>query len=208
LQATSQFARAISLALLGVLVAGCSSGPSALRPPELDPAAAAEEALSMYDTNQDGKLDSEELKSCPGLLAAIKSYDVDNDGMISQEEIAARLAKFVERGIALSRLSATVKLDKRPLAEATIRLVPEPYLGEEIMVATGTTRGRGSASMAVPDADLPENQKGIRGIHGGTYRVEITHPSVEIPEKYNTQTTLGYETTPGNPYVTFELRSR
>ena len=46
------------------------------------------------------------------------------------------------------------------------------------------------------------------GVHYGTYRVEITHPTINIPAKYNTATTLGYETERGNPSTSFELKSR
>ena len=164
--------------------------------------------MALYDKDGDQKLSESELQASPGLLMSINTYDTDGDQVISQEEITTRLQKFVEYGVALLRLSASVTLDGRPLGGATIRLVPEPYLGDELKAAIGTTRSKGSASMAVPDEDLPENQKGIRGIHAGTYRVEITHPEKTIPAKYNTETTLGYEATPGNPYATFNLKSR
>ena len=187
---------------------GCGGGPAALRPPALDPEQAAAEAIALYDTDGDEQLSESELEACPGLKLASKAYDLDGDSAISQAEIAARLQRFIDRGVALYQLSARVRLDNKPLASAAVRFVPEPYLGEEIKVATGTTRPGGSASMAVPDEDLPKNQQGIRGIHAGTYRVEVTHPEIAIPAKYNTETTLGYETTPGNPYAKFNLSTR
>ena len=190
------------------LLSGCSGGPSALAPPELDPESAAEEAITLYDADGDQKLSSSELEACPGMAVGIKTYDQDSDGMISQAEIAERLQRFVDRRVALARLAVTVTLDKRPLGNATVRFVPEPYLGSELKVATGTTRKRGTATMAVADEELPENQRGIRGVHSGTYRVEITHPDETIPKEYNTETTLGYESTPGNPYAAFHLKSR
>lgn len=189
------------------LLAGCSGGPAPLELPDLDPAAAAEAAMDLYDNDGDKKLSSKELAACPGLLASIQAYDLDSDESISQEEIATRLEKLMEQAAVLSRLTVTLTLNKKPLPDATIRFVPEPYLGEAIKPATGKTLKRGVASMAVADEELPEEQKGIRGIHPGTYRVEITHPSVEIPAKYNTESTLGYETTPGNPYASFDLKS-
>ena len=196
-----------SVCLFAMFV-GCNGGLSALEPPELDPESAAQEAMALYDKDGDHALSKSELEACPGLAASLKVYDSDKDGMISQQEIVKRLERFVTRGIALARLSVTVTLDKKPLANATVRFVPEPYLGEEIKPASGTTRKRGSATMAVADEDLPENQKGIKGIHAGTFRVEITHPQKKIPAKYNTDTKLGYETTPGNPYASFKLKSR
>ncbi len=193
---------------LAAMLIGCSGRHSALHPPDLDPKAAADQAMILYDNDGDRKLSSEELSASPGLASSVQIYDQDSDGMISDTEIANRLQKFVKRGIALARLSATVTLDNKPLGGAKIRFVPETYLGEDIKIATGTTRKRGSATMAVADEDLPENQQGIRGIHAGTYRVEITHPEMELPAKYNSATTLGYETTPGNPYASFHLKSR
>jgi hypothetical protein len=199
---------AAALLVAGGLLVGCGSGPPKLHPPDLDPDAAAQQAMALYDKDSDGNLSAEELQACPGILVSLKNYDADEDGQVSQAEIAGRLQKFVERRVALARLSVTVRLDKRPLAGATVRFVPEPYLGDDIKAATGITRQRGSATMAVDANDLPENQKNIRGIHYGTYRVEITHPEVDVPAKFNTATTLGYETTPGNPYATFDLRTR
>ena len=164
--------------------------------------------MDLYDTDGDRKLSATELEASPGLSASLATYDTDGDGMISEAEIAARLQQFVDTNVALNRLSAEVTLDGRPLGDAEVRFVPEVYLGEQIRPASGKTRKGGTASMAVADEDLPENQKGIRGIHAGTFRVEITHPEREIPAEYNTQTTLGYETTPGNPYAEFHLKSR
>ena len=54
----------------------------------------------------------------------------------------------------------------------------------------------------------PPPRKGLIGIHYGTYKIVITHPSVQIPAKYNSQTTLGYETQRGNPDFRVELKSR
>jgi hypothetical protein len=189
-------------------IIGCSGGPPALQPPELDPQGAASEAISLYDKNGDGVLSAEELKACPGLLVALKTYDKDEDGVISRDEIVARLRIFVDRKTALTGLVATVLLDNRPMVGATIRFVPEPYLGDGIKPAQGNAKKRGAAIMAVAPEDLPENQKKIRGLHYGTYRVEITHPEIEVPSKYNATTTLGFETQPGNPSVTFNLKSR
>ena len=195
---------------LGVVVgiAGCSGRPPALRPPDLDPESAAKVAIALYDKDGDGILSSTELEACPGMLESLTTYDRDSDEKISQEEIVQRLQRFVARGVSLSRVAASVRLDGGPLGGATIRFIPEQYLGDEIKRATGVTRRQGSATMAVAVEDLPENQKGIRGVHSGTYRVEITHPEISIPAKYNTETTLGYETKPGEPYVSFELKSR
>jgi hypothetical protein len=62
--------------------------------------------------------------------------------------------------------------------------------------------------MDLPDDVSPPSDRGLLGVHYGTYKVEVTHPSVAIPAKYNTATTLGYETEVGNPSLLLDLRSR
>jgi len=200
--------RLFAIGIIGLGLLGCSGRPSDFVPPELDPESAAAEAIALYDKDGDGKLSKTELKACPGLLVSIGAYDKDGDEVISEDEIAQRLQKYVSEVVTLSRLSATVRLDNRPLVGATVRFIPETYLGEEIKESTGVTNKGGSASMAVADEELPENQKGIRGIHPGTYRVEITDPEGKVPAMFNTETTLGYETTPSSQYTSFDLKSR
>lgn len=189
-------------------IAGCSSGPPPLRPPELDAEASADKAMELYDENGDGNLSTTELQACPGLLASIKAHDLDGDKLISREEIAGRLQKFVDREAALTGLIATVRLDGRPIVGAKVSFIPESYLGEGIKPASGTSQKRGACRIAIAPEDLPAAQQGMRGIHYGTYRVEITHPDYDIPAKFNTETTLGYDTKPGSSSVTFNVTSR
>ncbi len=195
-----------TLLLVFVAMAGCGD-PSALRPPDVDPAAAAAAAMEQYDTNGDGLLSAGELESCPGLAKMIKAYDSDTDGSISEAELASRIQQFVSSGAALVPMSVNVLLNKRPLSGATVRFVPESYYGGAIKAAVGTTASSGAARMAVPAEDLPENQQNLKAIQFGTYRVEITHPQVKLPAKYNTETTLGFETVLGQPNAEFRLQS-
>jgi hypothetical protein len=54
---------------------------------------------------------------------------------------------------------------------------------------------------------LPENVRTMKLLQYGTYKVRITHPKIQLPAKYNTETTLGYETKMGSPFATFALTS-
>lgn len=162
----------------------------------------------MYDFDGDGILSASELAASPGLETMLKAYDTDGDGAVAQTEFAQRLETFVRSGTALLPLSAEVKLNNRPLAGATVRFVPEGYFGNAIKPATGVTTKSGSAQMAVAAEDLPENQRKFKAVQFGTYRVEITHPEIDIPAKYNTETTLGYETVFGQPNVEFRLTNK
>lgn len=70
----------------------------------------------------------------------------------------------------------------------------------------GITDADGVAQMAIPNEKLPADQQGLKAIHYGTYKVRITHPTTKLPGKYNTETTLGYESRPGDPYATYSLK--
>lgn len=189
-----------------LLPAGCG-GPARLKPPQVDPDSAAARAMSMYDSNGDGDLSGRELDACPGIQRSISSYDTDGNGGVSAAEIVARLKYLAQFKTALTPLRDQVLLDGRPLAGAEVKLLPEAYLGDEVKSASGTTNRAGTASLTISAEDLPEQQRGYHGIHFGTYKVQITHPEKKLPDKYNTNTTLGYETVVGDPIVVYELRS-
>ncbi|HEY4235040.1 MAG TPA: hypothetical protein VGM76_16525 [Lacipirellulaceae bacterium] len=196
---------AFELCLLSV---GCNRGPTAVKPPYIDPVEAGRQAIELYDTDHDGELSDQELAACPGILQHRDLYDADHNGKVSRQEVEDRIRKLRSSRIGLTKLTVQVRLDGRPLASAEIKLIPEKYLGDDIKAAVGKTGSSGLAMMRIPDQDLPASQHGLIGVHYGTYKVEITHPTVKVPAKYNTQTTLGYETERGNPSVDFDLKSK
>lgn len=198
----------IGIVSMSLMVCGCGSALPALTPPDIDPSTAADNAFANYDKDENGLLSAEELQACPPLAGSISNYDTDSDAAISRAELAQRLQRFVNSRAALYRLSVTVYLDNRPLPGATVKFVPESYFEDQIKTATGITGRAGSAQMAVADEDLPENQRNIRAVQCGSYRVEITHPEIEIPSRYNTATTLGYESVISEANVEFKLKSR
>jgi EF hand len=193
---------------LCLLSAGCNRGPAAVKPPYIDPVAASRQAIELYDTDHDGELSDQELAACPGILQHRDLYDLDHNGKVSRQEVEDRIRKLRSSRIGLTKLAVQVRLDGRPLVGADVKLIPEKYLGDDIKAAVGKTGGSGLAVMHIPDQDLPSSQHGLIGVHYGTYKVEITHPTVKIPPKYNTQTTLGYETERGNPSADFDLKSK
>jgi hypothetical protein len=195
------------LLTLTLCTVGCSRGPGRVKPPDIDPDSAAATAIEMYDADKNGSLSKSELAKIPGISEAIAAYDTDQNGSISQEEIAARITDLRKHGVGLTRLTCDVTLNGRGLNNATIDFEPESYLGDEVEPATGITNDRGIAQMAIPPDRLPESQRDLKAIHYGTYKVRITHPSIKLPPKYNTETTLGYESRPGDPYATFTLKT-
>ncbi len=165
-------------------------------------------AMELYDANHDAALSKEELAKCPGILAQIKVYDENGNAAVDQDEISRRLAELLKYRTGATGLNALVLYNGRPLGGATVVLEPETYLGDQVQKAEGVTDGAGSADLGIPQEFVPEHLRRIKCVHYGTFKVRITHPTVELPAKYNTATELGYETQPGDPYVRFALSSK
>jgi hypothetical protein len=184
---------------------GCSSSPARLEAPIVDPDAAGAKAVEQYDSNKDGSLGKGELSKCPGMLSVLPAYDADANGAVDATEITGRLKKLFKHGTGGTQLSCTVTRRGRPFAGAEVVFEPESYLGDHVMPAKGTTSNGGIAEMSIEPENLPERLRGFDVVHYGTFKVRITHPSVKLPAKYNTDTQLGYETRAGDPYVLFNL---
>jgi hypothetical protein len=200
---------ALRLAGLVVLaVVGCSSGPSAVDVPEVDPEAAAESAISDYDADGDGALGADELVKCPGILSKLALYDADKNGAVEQAEIARRIGELFKHNPGATQLTCSVTYRGRPLADAEVVFEPEEYLGEEIQVARGVTDAAGVAAIGIPPEFLPEHLHRLKALHYGTFKVRVTHPSIALPARYNAATELGYETESGNPNVGFILTDK
>ncbi len=200
-----QIPSCLFLIVLLIFFASCNGRAARIKPPRISPTSAAAGAIAKYDTNQDRVLSTGELEACPGMRIALNTYDRDGNGAISEPEIVERLRELTQFKTALTPLRVLVLLNGKPLEGAEVKLVPEEYLGSEVKVALGVTNQGGSASLRISDDDLPERQKQYHGIHYGTYRVQITHPTIAIADKYNSKTTLGYETIVGDPMFTIEL---
>ena len=160
--------------------------------PDIDSESAADAAIELYDQNGDGALDLKELESCRGMLSAVQVYDRDGDKKVSKEEIVDRINTWHD-GPAMMTLSCRVTMDGRPLIGAEVQYVPEDYLKDWLPTATGTSGANGVTSISIPAELLPSTHKRLRAIYAGTYRIEVNHPSVEIPSKYNTNTIFGRE---------------
>ena len=170
-------------------LAGCSSNvPKRIHPPGVDANAAGRAAVEQYDANGDGKIDAAELEIAASLLSAMATLDTDGDGAVSAEEVAARIRKWQDDKVGLMGVDCQVSYQGRPLAGATLIFEPEEFLGGSVTACTGTTGNAGKATLSIPDA--PHK---LQGAAPGFYRIKITSPSVEIPAKYNTETTLGRE---------------
>lgn len=171
---------------------GCSSAPSAVTAPNVDPQEAASEAIAAYDRNGDQVLSPEEMSAAPGLAAAVGA-DADGDGKLSQEEIAKRIEGWTAGGVAMVFVPLNVTYKGKPLPGATVKFVPEKFLGPTYKGAVGVTNDGGTVMMRVPDEDLPEQNRGLGAMYMGFYRVEVTHPSIALPAHLNENSTVGIE---------------
>jgi hypothetical protein len=164
--------------------------PELITAPSFSPRQAAEAAMADYDTNKDGKLDSQELKRCPALAYALKSIDKDGDGKISLEELTERLDSFAASNIGLVGIPCSVKLSDANLAGATVTLRPEKFMGDAFKPASGVSDDGGHVIFKTEGQDVP-------GVRFGYFRIEVSKLDAAgketLPAKYNTATTLGQE---------------
>ena len=191
-----------------MLIGGCSGGPQVVKPPKINVSSAAQQAIELYDTNHDGKLSQEELAKCPAILISLDGYDTNHDKFVDQQEIQDHLAYLLRNGTGATQLACNVSYQGNPLAGAKVVFEPEPYLGNDIQTAQGVTNKAGAAELGMPPEKAPAALKNMKLIQYGTYKVRITHPTINLPAKYNTETTLGYETIPGQPTVSFVLNAK
>jgi hypothetical protein len=194
--------------VFAVLIGGCSGGPDRVKPPKIDPSSATTQAMELYDADHDGKLNENELAKCQGVQKTLAGYDANHDKSIDAEEFQSHLTNLLSGKVGASQLSCTIIYAGQPLAGATVVFEPEPYLGDEIQPADGVTSNAGIAEIGMPPEKTPPALKRFKLIQYGTYKVRVTHPTIAIPAKYNKETTLGYESIPGQPGVTFTLTAK
>ena len=205
-----------SLVWLGsvALFVGCGTGASRVYPVDISPSSASSEAMELYDKDGDGAIAGDELNAVPGIKRHLEFYDRDGDQRVTRDEISDRIRDWGNNQLALMGRTYVIKLDGQPLAGATVTLVPEPYLGENVKPASGETGPTGLTRMSHADEDLPTSTNGrpIPGVKGGTFKIQITHPTRKIPAKYNTATELGdeiaYDINTTDAAVTLPLTSR
>ncbi len=94
--------------------------------------------------------------------------------------------------------SCRLTLDRAPLVGATVTLIPEKFLGPNLLPATGTSNEQGLAMLTIAKEKLPNPN--YSGVHVGLYRIEISKlagGAETIPAHYNVNTQLGQEVAQG-----------
>jgi hypothetical protein len=175
------------------LLAGCQKGGARANAAKPKPRETAERAIAMLDKNSDSLINADELKAHPGLNSAVKRIDADGDGQLSSEEIRTYLkSNYQDVDLSLRSLICVVTLgENTPIPGATVTLVPEPFLGEEIKPATAVTDAFGRGNLVSEGAKYPGVQMGIYQIK--VSRIDPSNGKETIPAKYNEKTELGVE---------------
>lgn len=183
----------VVLACLLAAAISCSSGPPPIRPPKVNPQAAAAAAMVAYDTDSNGRLERKELAACPGLLEGIRNYDKNEDDTIDSAEITQRISSLFSNGVGMLSLGCRVMSRGRGVPGCTVRLIPESFLGGAVKPAEGTTRESGTAMLRIAPDDLPAGLENVRGVHSGVYRAEITHTSSSITKLIDKSGPFGFD---------------
>jgi hypothetical protein len=201
--------------LLLSLTFGCGIRPSAVPPPDIEPGELAKAAAAQYDSNGDGVIDKQELRSAPSLRFSLNRIDGEGnrDSQIQPEEVQQFAQKhWVDRQAGIVRVRCLVRLDGREVDGATVTLEPETFMGGAIVPAAGITRG-GMAVLDVADEQRPHPN--AHGAQYGLYLVRISKMidgNETIPAKFNVNTILGCEVADRAAYMpgplVFELSSR
>lgn len=159
------------LLLASLLFIGC--GRAKPKAPTLDPPAVAAKAIELYDANGNGKIDGDEFDKTPALKFALKEIDADKDKALSADEIQKRLEAWQAWGSSLMAPEFHCKIGGKTVKEGTMKLTPEPFLGENFPVAEGTFVN----GTCQPGAPNPGN---YQAIPVGFYTVEVTSPTGSI----------------------------
>lgn len=169
-------------------LAGCGrSSPARIEAPPLDPAEITTRVMKELDANGDGTLTRDELLKSPATAAALKSLIPGQGDGISQEAVRAWLDRVRASRVAFQSLILTVTHRNRPLASATVRLVPLACMGSSIQPAEGVSDDNGTVICSVPGNSFP-------GVHCGLYRVEITgsgNDGKPLATRHNIETVHG-----------------
>ncbi len=188
---------AIPVLLSMPFVIGCFGGPSRIEAPKWDVEAITDACMQQTDEDGDGFVTKSEAKAnAPGLAYALQQLDTDQDKKLSVDEIRQRFQDLADAKTGVQGFNMRLYYRGRPMRQANIRLVPEPFLEGIVEEAEGQISDEYTGTA---DFDIPGDE--FYGVRPGMYRVEVTSDDVKIPAKYNDETTLGVDVSPfTNPF--------
>lgn len=181
-----------AVSLLGLT--GCNTGPAAIPPVDVDIDRVVKQLLIDFDADNNGALSRGELAAHPPLAECLSGWRRDQGNEISAQQLRRNLEGVFDRRSSLISATCVVRRNGQPLVGAEVRFVPLPALEDVLPIGTGVTDSDGAAMIAPPREELPPEAPNVPGLMPpGLYVVEVTHPAMKIPEKYNQKTVLGKE---------------
>lgn len=184
------------LAVVAVATAGCGQQRAEWQvPAAFDVAAVTRAAMETADANGDGQLNASEFRTLPALHGMVEPLDSDGDKQLSAGEVSAWLLRVQREAVAACETPMLLTHQGKPLADALVKLVPEPCMAAATEPAEGRTDDAGLVFLNTPTRQTP-------GVRPGLYRVQITGKGADgkpLPPKYNSASTLGYALGGGLP---------
>jgi hypothetical protein len=170
-----------SLVLL--ICAGCwLRGPRAIIAPTLNETAVAKAAMDEYDADKNGKISGDELAKCPGLAELARQHHNE----VTADDIINQIKQWKITKVGRVSYRCVIKHNGQPLADATVKLVPDKFMPAGYPGGEGKTDAAGAVAASVPvKGDDPP------GMPYGYFRIEVTKDGENIPAQYNTDTKLG-----------------
>ena len=120
-----------------VMLAGCDGGYS-LPQQDYDSKAIASAALSTFDSNDDGKLNLDELQACLALQSAQARIDTNQDGWLEASEISARVTAYAAMSDYIVS-EVVVKRGRRPIPGAEVTLKLTAFMNGDATESSETT---------------------------------------------------------------------
>lgn len=159
---------------------GCNSRPTPIAIPKYDPQAFADSLLQRCDKDGNASLSKAEAAAAPGLLAGWSRYDTNGDQAISADELKARAAQWLSRREGLVSILCEVKLSGTPIEGVQVKLVPDEALAAAVSPAETVSRRDYPTDLSIPPDLRAEAHRRLGGMQYGLYRVEVSHPSMQL----------------------------
>jgi hypothetical protein len=184
--------------ILCLICLGCSGKPGSLPPVDVDIPQLTRQLMETYDKDTNGSLSRAELAS---FAPAAEWSQALRKQEVSSVDLEQYLTRVFDRRIGLVSAACVVKRKGQVLAGAEVRLVPIPPLSDVLPTGQGVTDAHGGVMFSAPREKLPAATQRVEGVMPpGLYLVEVTHPNIKIPEKYNKRTEIGLELSSDTAY--------
>jgi hypothetical protein len=187
------------LALVSIIV-GCNYGPAAIPPVNVNVDSVVADLMAEFDRDKNGGLSRTELAAMPAVSDCLSRCRRSSNDEISADDLKRTLRRVFDPRTAVVTATCAVRRNGQPLSGATVRFVPLPVFKDTLPVASGVTDTDGYAMIGAAPEELPNAAPKVALMTPGLYFVEVTHPSVQIPEKYNQKTVLGKEVSTDTVY--------